>query len=67
MLTLNALLFIENGEPIQDSSVGIEDQQSHIRQCRQIQYVDQGCRRTGIELFCSGQLIPDTTLSLFSD
>jgi hypothetical protein len=53
VLTLNTLLFIENGEPIQDGSVGVEDQQSHIRQCRHIQYVDQGFRRTGIELLAS--------------
>lgn len=50
VLTLNSLLFIKNREPIQDGSVGVEDQQPHIRQCRQIQYVDQGFRRTGVEL-----------------
>ena len=53
MLTLNTLLFIENGEPIQDGSVGVEDQQSHIRQCRQMQYVDQGFRCACVELFLS--------------
>ncbi|MNY64094.1 hypothetical protein D3C86_2011460 [compost metagenome] len=53
MLTLNTLLFIKNGEPIQDGSVGVEDQQSHIRQCRQIQYVDQSFRRAGVELLLS--------------